>query len=308
MCQLNVFLVSDNVGKEKVIGLMKEYLGFNAAECVDGEDLLRGAEEGYSLYVSGGMRCNCGSVVGSLQHEKLAFEEYYEENLRKNVERLEKIKAIMLSKNYKKRKKALEKQMNRFSKEMQDLNRETAKLERDLTERIINDNTLSDEEKSRKMHEEVYPLINKKLQETDESEAMKDLQKRQEEFLRCGDNEFLLDSCGYTLRKRKPKKIDLVPLFSEDGEEETVVIPSDNIDDAIAEAKSNKEKTAAAREYREITDFIEAVRKEGGKIKFLSFWQDGEAAKIKEEREVGFTEMTVDTVASLPYNVLLSIV
>lgn len=308
MCQLNVFLVSDNVGKEKVIGLMKKYLGFNAAECVEGENLLIGAAEGFSLYVSGGMRCNCGSVISSLKDEELDFEKYYEKNLRKNVERLEKIKAMMLNNNYKKRKKALEKQMNKFSEEMQELNRETAKLERDLTELIFNDKTLSDEEKSRKMHEEVYPLINKKLRETDESEAMKNLQKRQEEFLRCGDNELLLDSCSYTLKKRKPKKITLVPLFSEDGEEETVTMPSDNIDDAIAEAKDNKEKTAAIREYKEIVDFIEAVRKEGGKVKIFSFRQDGEAAEINGEREMDFTEMSVDSLASLPYNVLLSIV
>lgn len=308
MCRLNVFLVSDNVGKEKVIFFMKEYLGFNAAECVDGENLLIGAAEGFSLYVSGGMRCNCGSVISSLKDEDLCFEKFYEKNLRENVERLEKIKEIMSSKNYKRRKKAVEKQMNKFSEEMQELNRETARLERDLTEKIVNDKTLSDEEKSRKMHEEVYPLINKKLCETDESEAMKDLQKRQAEFLRCGDNELLLDSCRYTLKKRKPEKITLVPLFSEDGEEETVEMPSDNIDDAIAEARSNKIKTAAIREYQEIVDFIEAVRKEGGRIKVLSFWQDGEAAEVKEEREIDFTEMTVDSLAALPYNVLLSIV
>ena len=68
------------------------------------------------------------------------------------------------------------------------------------------------------------------------------------------------------------------------------------------------EKTAAAREYREITDFIEAVRKEGGKVKIFSFWQDGEAAEINGEREMDFTEISVDSLASLPYNVLLSII
>lgn len=307
MCQLNVFCVSENIARDKVLALMKEHLGFGNAECIDDENPVPALKGKFGFFISGGMRCNCGSVVSLLSDGDCgSFEQFVTDNVRRNVERLVAVKEIMSRRGYRAKKKSFQREYDRLVAENEAMFGKVAELETKLTERIMNDESLSEEEKARRLHSDVYPLVEQLNREIDDSEAMREFRERFEKFMNSDDNDLLRDSCAYTLKKRKPGKMTLIPLCGDESEETEITLPSDNIDDVIENAKRDARSQTLREEYAEIAAFVGAVTALRGQVKLFSFRQENGKPEITGETAVNVAEMTIDDIAGLPYNVLMS--
>lgn len=304
MCQLNIFLVPKEVKENKVLSMMKDVFGYEVAENIDSEKPLK--KDGYSFYISGGMRCNCGSLPCKYQEEdnSLSFDETVEKLIKNEKDRLVKIRDFMEQKDYAKKRSEFDKLLKKYSKDMQAAFNDAGKIERKLTDKIMKDKTLSDEEKSKKLHEEVYPKVNELLSQTDKDFRV----KAYHDFIK--ENSLMWGSYMLTLKRSKPKKEKAIPLKKDKVEKEEIIeieIPSFCIYDMIDEVDKKFNKKGMEGEFFEIKEFAKKVLEQTDKIALVSFWQDGEEFIVNNEKSVKFADFKIEDLAYLKYGEILTI-
>jgi len=114
MCQLNLYIIPKNVKQEKVFDLMKKYFYFQEPECITSENLLLDVQDDNHIYVSAGMRCNCGTIQSSYQNEDntKSWKDLKLELINDEKEKLEKIRHILNREDYLTYKKQINNQLD----------------------------------------------------------------------------------------------------------------------------------------------------------------------------------------------------
>ncbi|MBQ8658648.1 MAG: hypothetical protein IJ506_05890 [Clostridia bacterium] len=301
MCQLNVYCVPKTVEKEKVLALMEKYMGCQVAERIDEENLIPALQDGYSFYISGGMRCNCDSLPCQFQSEdaSLSYRENWQKILNGQRESLNRLKEFMEEKEYPQKKKAFDKLYKRYSEEMRAAFEGVRKFEIQKSEEIMGDSNLSEEEKSRKMHEEVYPEVERRLKGSEEDPRVKNYYAFLEE------NRTMWET--YALTKKRAKK-KTGKAASVDGDE-TVEIPFPSlcIYDMIDDLENDRREQAGENEYAGLTAFIKEILSLAPEIKLFSYWQTGEPVEVKAKQTVALERLTIEKIVHLKYGEVLTV-
>lgn len=134
MCQLNLYIVPKTVPQDQIINIFQRYNLFIEEHRYHKLDYF---DEGYSLFASKGA-CDCGSIISKLQEEKVdSFEFYKVKKKQEDVEKLNRIKELKASKDYKKKVKEFTKQRDKFWETMDDFSKHIHDFETKETERIF---------------------------------------------------------------------------------------------------------------------------------------------------------------------------
>lgn len=151
------------------------------------------------------------------------------------LSRLNEIKVLLESEGYAQRRVAFEEECDRLSQNWQRHTEHIGEWEEQMTQKIMSDCTLSDQEKSHKMQSEVYAKVQEMLRQVESSEAYR---KDLDEYMAfCQRNELMREAAGYNLERTFP---EVVPFFNlaqaYAGEEPDTMefeMPSDCIYDQI---------------------------------------------------------------------------
>lgn len=314
MCQLNVFCVSKNIEPSEVIRIFDKYEVFRDAKCIDENNLIPSLKDEFSFYIKGGYFCDCDSVVHSIPSEVAAesFEEYHRKKTQKELDLLYKARKIMFRDDYPEIKAAYKKKYDELDRVNLKLIREQERLRKELIDSVKNDETLTSEEKTYKLKHEIYPLITKMERDYATSQEYHDLVKKFADFFNEGDNRAIQESLYYTKEPFIPRKVKVCAIFPKEGEpsEWEEYEESKNIDDVIERTKRQEFKKQKEYEYESLIGFINDVRKIGGRVKIIAIedFEDTDSISVDGEKEIALDSMTIDDLAFLPYNVLVSIV
>lgn len=309
MCQLNIYCIPKSVDKEKVLEYMRVKLGYAVAECIDDEAPVPSLKDGFSFYISGGMRCNCGSVLCSHQDDQngLSYAELKEKLKSENLDKLLQIKELMEQADYPKKKKAFEKRLDTLWKRVDKSTKDIAEKERELADTVFARKDISDEEKQRIMHEEVYPKVQELMNQAEKRPEYVDAMDEYRKF--CDENQVMWQSIIYTLKRdENVKEFDFNDLSTANPDEETFefILPSNCIYDAIERAKTGEFKQSE-KEFDEIKKFAQEFLKQADEFKILCYWQDGDEPSVTGEHTVTLDEFDIDCTVFLKYNCLLTI-
>ena len=301
MCQLNIYCVPKSVKKEKVLSLMNECMGYSVAECIDEENPVPSLKNDYSFYTIGGMRCNCDSLPCKFQYENndLTFAEQWANIIDKERARLNEFKEFMEQDGYDEKRNAFDKEYKKLSKKMQQAYTAAQTFERQATDKVLDDESLSDEQKNKLLHEEVYPEVNRLLEQVDRDERV----KAYYQFL--NDNALMWNTYMLTKKRAKKKKAKKSPVQDEDVVE--IEIPSLCIYDLIDDIEKRNGRSSGEREYAEICDFIDNVLALTTDIKIICYWQDGEELKVNAQKTINRKDMTIESLIYLKHCELLTI-
>jgi hypothetical protein len=323
MCQLNSYFVPHTLRENEVLEIMRTA----GMECCESMDDYQGMREfkGYNAFFSAPMRCNCGSLISKLQESDCAsFAEYKAASVKEEVTRLERIRDFMTADGYAERRAAFEAGRERLSDNTQMLIADIGEKERELTDAVMLRTDISDEEKSRLMHETVYPVVHKLIEESQHSPEAIAANAAYQNFL--AENRSMWDSWCYTLEKTEPQAQTAVPLTlqkaiefggytpepngesetdADDTETYTITMPSNNILDVIEAAKS-KDYSDWQAEFDAIKRFVAAVTERTGKIRLFAYWQT-DACKIIGKRKISMKDFNIDSLLFLPYLTILEI-
>lgn len=305
MCQLNLYCVPKTVDPEKVVKILNESFNCSVAEHLgDGDYFIEGLEEKYNFFACAGMRCNCGSIISRFQcHDNtLNWKELKQNLVNAEFEKLNKVKTLLESPDYKKRLAEYEKTQKRLWAECEKTSRNIAKLEEKLTSQIMDRTDISDKEKSRLMHEQVYPEINRLHMENEKQPNRMAAMKKYQEFMQ--KNNDLITSSLYTTKKVVSEKLKFASDNGEEIVQEITIVK--NIYDAIEEAKQTSHNQEEA-EFAEIKDAIKNLLEVATEVKLMAFWQDDEPIKVNQEYKVKLADFDILDVIYLEYKDLLTI-
>lgn len=106
MCQLNLYIVKNEVNEKNMIDNLELSLGCGKAEKIVDDDLISDLMENfenYDCYTCASMGCNCGTVQCSLANHKnyKSYNEYFEAQKKEEKEMLVKVKDLLESPDYK---------------------------------------------------------------------------------------------------------------------------------------------------------------------------------------------------------------
>lgn len=322
MCQLNLYFVPKILNKDQVLKIMED-AGMDCCEYIDDYSHMSQFKD-YNAYFSAPQRCNCGSIISKLQDSDYkSFDEFKTLSVDREVAELEKIRDFMQAEGYDQRKEKFETQREKLSDSMEVLSSWISKKEIELTDEIMLKKDISDEEKSRLMHETVYPVISKLLQENSQTPEFIEAQSAYQKFL--SDNDLMWKSWIYTLEKTEPTVYPMTPLTlkkaieisgydsMDDVDEEEIngeetfmfTMPSNNIFDVIEVAK-NKDYSEYLIEFQIIEKFINGILKHIDHIKLFAYWQSDDC-NIEYTKTINIKDFKIEDILFLPYLTLLEI-
>lgn len=284
-------------------------MGYKVAECIDDENPIPFLKDEFSFYISGGMRCNCGSVLCSHQDDDngLTYAQLKAQLKSESLEKLLQIKSLMEEKDYPIRKKEFETKLDLLWKRVDKSSEDVAEKERELADAVFSRTDISDQEKQIIMHEEVYPKVQELM---DQAEKRPERIKAMDEYRAfCDQNQVMWQSIIYTLeRAENVKEYTFNDLSSANPDEETFefILPSNCIYDAIERAKTTEFENAD-REFDEIKKFATTFLNKADEFKIFCYWQDGDQPTVNEEDSVKLSEFDIDKAVFLKYNCLLTI-
>ena len=323
MCQLNLYCLPKTLGKKKAEQIAKK-VGFEPDDWVDCHETAD-----YYRFVDNSFD-NCDSFVSMLKESSCdgfgdytGFEDFKKRSVEREIHRLEEIKEFMLLEGYAERRKIFDTELEKHSAAMEASTEDIRQKEIDMTDAIMLRTDIPDGEKSRLMHETVYPVIGKLLEESDNIPAVKAAREAYAKFI--DENRLMWDSWGFTLEKAEPQTHEMIPLTSknieilrgyssnddaqfERGDEPVFYTePSNNIFDRI-EATKNRDFTSYTAEFEKIKTFAKAALEHCDHIKLVSFWQGSDDdLKIAGEQMVSIENLTIDKLLFLPYLTTLKI-
>lgn len=147
------------------------------------------------------------------------------------------IKELMESDGYEQKRQAFEEESERLSAEIGRYTAPIGEWEEQMTQNIMDDDTLSDEQKQRKMQNEVYGKVDEMYRQAERSEEYQRAAERHRKFMKS--NELMWDSTLYNLKRTSPESLPFInltkALAGEESEEIEFEMPSDCIYDQIEE-------------------------------------------------------------------------
>lgn len=306
MCQLNLYFVPKTVDKDKAIEIFNNTFDTKICECVTDENIVKGYKN-YNVYICAGMRCNCGSVIGSLQDRKTydSWEFVKEESIKAQLEEFNAIKDLLEQKDYKKKFDEVSKKQKELFELYNKVGSDVGAIERKLIAEVEDRTDLTLEEKSKILHEEVYPKIQEMLTERENLPNRQEALKNYQNFMQ--ENKLMISSGFYSLtRPESPTTKEIV--VREDGTKEEVEFLnfSNCIYDMIENIK-NPSNDVEKVEFENLKNAVKEFLKICDDVKILAFWQDEDEVAVNDEIEYSFDEFNIESIAYLKYKDLLTI-
>lgn len=153
----------------------------------------------------------------------------------KKLARLQEIRALLESEGYEQRRAFFEEERERLIQNWQRYTEHIGEWEEEMTQKIMEDPSLSEEEKRQKMQDEVYSKIEEMLKQAESSEAFQKAIGEYGAFLQ--NNPLMDESCLYHLERTSPESMPFLDLAQAmAGKEQDAVeyeMPSDCIYDQI---------------------------------------------------------------------------
>lgn len=175
------------------------------------------------------------TMVNEIDREKTYTAETFRQAGAKKLAHLTAIKELMESEDYAQRRAAFEEEQERLLQKWQSYTAHIAEWEEEITQKIMEDPSLSDEEKGRKMQDEVYGKIEEMHRQAESSEAFQKAIGEYGAFIQ--NNQLMDESCLYHLQRTLPEVDSFFELErAMEGEELDAVeyeMPSDCIYDQI---------------------------------------------------------------------------
>ena len=175
------------------------------------------------------------TTVNEIDREKPYTAEIFRQAGAKRLARLQEIRELLESEGYEKRRAVFEKEEERLMQKWQSHTAHIGEWEKEMTEKIMSDPTLSEEEKSKKMQSEVYANVQEMYRQAESGEACQKAIGEYGAFI--NDHALMQESMLYHLIRTSPTVepfFDLAQAMS--GEEADVIeyeMPSDCIYDQI---------------------------------------------------------------------------
>ena len=153
----------------------------------------------------------------------------------KKLARLQEIRALLESEGYEQRRAFFEEERERLIQNWQRYTEHIGEWEEEMTQKIMEDPSLSDEEKGRKMQDEVYGKIEEMHRQAESSEAFQKAIGEYGAFIQ--NNQLMDESCLYHLERTSSEVESFFELERAMAGEESDIIeyemPSDCIYDQI---------------------------------------------------------------------------
>lgn len=270
MCQLNLYMITKNVSNGEVISIFEKY---NLFISVEDYYKLDDIVETYTLY-SDSYHCDCNSIISRLQEESVSsFDAYIVKKKAEDIDKLNRMKTLKASKNYKTKVKEFENQKDKLWEVIERLNQEILDYENEETEKIFALD-LQDENKYKMLDEILYPKLRKMRKELGNKIEYQNALKNYEDYL--FQNRDLSESIYYNIADFESKiaKYDF----------------SDFLD-----------------EFNNLKNAYYEILKLADEICIYSFWQDENALSIEGQRQVEIQDLSIDDLVFLPYRNLLKI-
>ncbi len=175
------------------------------------------------------------TTVNEIDREKPYTAETFRQAGAKRLARLQEIRELLESEGYEQRRADFEAEQERLMQKWQSYTAHIGEWEEEMTEKIMSDPTLSEEEKSKKMQSEVYAKVQEMYRQAESGEACQKAIGEYGAFLQ--NNRPMSEAAGYHLERTSPEVMpffDLAQAMS--GEEADVIeyeMPSDCIYDQI---------------------------------------------------------------------------
>lgn len=205
---------------------------------------------------------------------------------------LYKIRDLMESEDYNKKRKQFEKETERLFAAIDKLTEHIGIFEEEETDRIIKDDTLTEEEKKQKMQSEVYSRVREMY---DAVENTKEYRAAAEKIIEFRENNKLMeDSAVYNLKRTSPKTlpfVDMKAFFAgEEGEEIQVEIPSDCIYDAI-EKQEKYVESGYSEDYKKAKE-EDARQKKLSELQLNYLFKECDTVCFHAEKDIkaGYTD------------------
>lgn len=175
------------------------------------------------------------TTVNEIDREKPYTAETFREAGVKKLAHLTAIRELMESEGYAEKRKTFEEERERLFAEIDRHTEHIREWEEEMTQKIMEDPSLSDEEKGRKMQDEVYGKIEEMHRQAESSEAYQKAIGEYGAFLQ--HNELMDESTLYNLKRTSPESMPFVDLAEtlrgEETEEIYFEMPSDCIYDQM---------------------------------------------------------------------------
>ena len=245
------------------------------------------------------MRCNCSSVLCQFQEgdHGISYAEQWEQIATKERARFLEMKAIMESQDYEENKKKFIEQRQEYYEVYSKLFAKMRKFEEKNMDKIMADDTLSDEQKNVKMRE-VYAEVERQSKLAEQSEEA----KRYNSFIQ--ENAMMNATIEFNLRKEKAlgqARLEKSPKAVKEIEDAL------NIDRMIEKVDNTKKQKDGEKEYEQTKEFIGKILEEVTDMKILCYWQEGKAISIEKEKDIRLEELKIETLAYLRYSELLKV-
>lgn len=175
------------------------------------------------------------TTVNEIDREKPYTAETFRQAGAEKLAHLTEIKELLESEDYAQRRAAFEKEQERLFQKWQSYTAHIGEWEEEMTQKIMEDPSLSDEEKGRKLHDEVYGKIEEMHRQAENSEACQKAKGEYGAFIQ--NNQLMDESCLYHLERTSPEVESFFELERAMAGEESDIIeyemPSDCIYDQI---------------------------------------------------------------------------
>lgn len=175
------------------------------------------------------------TTVNGIDREKPYTAETFRQAGAKKLARLQEIRALLESEGYEQRRAAFEEERGRLTQNWQRHTAHIGKWEMEMTEKIMNDPSLTDREKEQKMQSEVYAVVQEMHRQAEQGAAFQKALGEYAAFLQS--NQLMNEAALYRLERTSPETEPFFNLAQALGGEEPDVIeyemPSDCIYDQI---------------------------------------------------------------------------
>ena len=175
------------------------------------------------------------TMVNEIDREKPYTAETFRQAGAEKLAHLTEIKELMESEDYAQRRAAFEKEQERLFQKWRSYTAHIGEWEEEMTQKIMEDPSLSDEEKGQKMQSEVHAKVQEMLKQAESSEACKKAIGEYGAFIQ--NNQLMDESCLYHLERTSSEVESFFELERAMAGEESDIIeyemPSDCIYDQI---------------------------------------------------------------------------
>ena len=239
------------------------------------------------------------TTVNEIDREKPYTADTFRQAGAKKLERLQEIRALLESEGYEQRRAAFEAEQERLLQKWQSYTAHIGEWEAVMTEKIMNDPSLTEEEKGQKIQSEVYAGVQEMHRQAENGEAYQKALQEYGAFIR--DHALLQESMLYHLARTSPETepfFDLAQAMA--GEEADVVeyeMPSDCIYDQIKIWEEYVESGYMEDYAKAVAEDERAKKRSARQLEYLFSVCDAvcfhaeEGVRLGDERDTRFAEI-----------------